>query len=282
MRALPVLVCAALLLCTATAKAATISGVVVDASTGRPLPGIAVAAAPYDGNFEAPMAGDAPPAQLVPDARALTSADGSFRVTIAATIRWIALDVYGAPHGFVTYHGVFAAGTAAISQVRLITPTAAERRALAQINAFRRAPGGAFEYGEQLPLVLDQNLVLSARYWASEEKRAHRIGHTCAQLGDPDGCIDFNAYFHALPGAPQDDDAGQNAAFDTDSSWSEPARLFEIEGSLCHYNWRACPSGRDGSAAQTGHYVNLMSARRWVGFGEAIAVDGSYFALNLL
>jgi hypothetical protein len=280
MKLAPVLLCAAVLLCTAVAKAETLSGTVLDAQTGRPLGGVVVAAAPYDGTFGGPMAGDSAPAGA---ATAVTSVDGSYSLTVDGANGSIALDVYGAPRGFVTYHGVFSSGTANVPALRLVAPTASERNALAQINAFRRAPGGTTAYGEQQPLVFDQNLVLAARYWASQEKRAHRIGHTCAQLGDPSGCVEFNAYFHALPGAPQDDDAGQNAAFDTASSWSEPDRLFEIEGNLCGYNWRACAGGRDGSAAQTGHYVNLMSARRWAGFGEAVADgDGSYFALNLL
>lgn len=269
------------LLGAAPVAAATISGTVVDASTGRPLSGITVAAAAYDADFSAPIAGDTLP-ELAPGSYTITSNDGSYTLAVDDTSVPLAVDVYGGPRGFVTYHGVFASGTTEVPLVRLVEPTAAERRALTQINAFRRAPGGRAQYGDAQPLVFDQNLVLAARYWAGEERRAHRIGHTCAQLGQPADCIEFNAYFHALPGAPQDDDAGQNTAFDPDASWNEANRLFEIEGSLCGYNWHACTGGSDGSASQTGHYVNLMSARRWIGLGEAVADEGNYFTLNLL
>jgi hypothetical protein len=275
-----VLVCA-LVICGARAAAATISGTVIDATTGRPFEGVTVAAASYDNDLYGTMAGDAVPSLAA--ASVTTGTDGSYTIAIADTASPIALDVYGSAYGFMTFHGVFAAGTTRAPQVRLIRPTAIEQRALNQINAFRRAPGGRSQYGEMQPLVFDQNLVLAARYWASEERLAHRIGHTCAQLGSPVSCIEFNAYFHSLAGAPPDDDAGQNTAFDTDASWSAANHLFEIEGALCGYNWRACPGGVDGSAAQTGHYINLMSARRWIGLGEATAPgDGSYFTVNLL
>jgi hypothetical protein len=266
----------------ARAAAATISGNIVDAATGRPLAGITVAAAPYDGDFSSPLAGDAA-SSGGPGSFAVTAADGSYTLAVDDTAAPIALDVYGGTQGFVTYHGVFAAGTTGIPQLRMIQPTVTEQRALNQINSFRRAPGGRAQFGDAQPLVFDRNLVLAARYWASEERHAHRIGHTCAQLGNPDSCIEFNAYFHSLAGAPQGDDSGQNTAFDTDASWSAANRLFEIEGALCRYNWRACPGGADGSAAQTGHYINLMAARRWIGLGEATAPgDGSYFTVNLL
>lgn len=260
---------------------ATITGTVHDARTGRPVAGIVVAAGAYEDDFSAPMAGEAPPA-LPPGSVAVTARDGSYTLRIDDSIHWIALDVYGAPDGYVTYHGVFSKGLSVAPDIGLVAPTAAERRALDEINAFRRAPGGAALYGNA-PLVFDQNLVLAARYWANEERIAHRIGHTCAQLGNPVNCVEFNAYFHALPGAPQDDDAGQNTAFDPNPSWTDANRLFESEGALCHYNWYACGGGPDGSARQTGHYVNLMSARRWIGLGEAAAGgEGSYFALNVL
>jgi hypothetical protein len=266
---------------TAAASAATISGSVIDAATGRPVAGVPVAATGYSGDFSSPIAGDTLP-EPAPGSLAVTAADGSYTLDAPGDGGPIALVIYGASHGFVTYHGVFAPGVTLVPRVQLIKPTAAEQHALNEINAFRRAPGGRAQYGASQPLVFDENLVLAARFWAREEGRAHRIGHTCAQLGEPSGCIEFNAYFHSLTGAPQDDDAGQNTAFDTDAGWSEANRLFEIEGSLCGYNWHACSGGADGSAAQTGHYVNLMSARRWAGFGETTADDGSYFTVNLL
>ena len=261
--------------------AAYLSGVVIDRKTGESLSGITVAAAPYEGRFDSDMAGDAPPS----DGDALTTvtrADGSYDLPLPVGYGKIAVDVYGAPFGFATYHGVFPPRVREIPVVQLVAPTPAEQHALDQINAFRNAPGGAVAYGVAQPLIFDQNLLLTARYWAAEESRAHRIGHTCAQLGNPAGCIEFNAYFHALPGALQGYYSGQNAAFDTDPSWDATDRLFEIEGGLCHYDWRACPSGADGSTLQTGHYVNLMAARRWIGLGEASDRYGMFFAENFL
>jgi len=268
-------------LCDATAAARTISGVVLDQHSGRPLAGLTVASSPAGDPYDEAMAGDAPP-NLAAVHVVTTASDGSFRIDTDSSSPQVFIDIYGAPRGYVTFHGTFPAGAGALPAIHLIRPTVEERRALAQINAFRRAPGGFAAFGTRQPLIFDQNLVATARYWAVEEARAGRIGHTCAQLGNPSGCVEFNAYFHRLPGAPQDDDAGQNAAFDSDPSWRDANRLFEIEGELCHFNWRACPSGPDGSQTQTGHYINLMLAQRWIGLGEALAAAGAFFAQNLL
>lgn len=269
------------LTCAGPAAAGTLSGIVVDRQTGKPIAGLTVAAASTSGGFADELAGDGPPWN--PSiATAVTGADGSYAIVVPDAAS-IAVGIYGASNGYVTYHGMFSGDVARLPAVALLKPTHEERRALEQINAFRRAPGGAAAFGTQRPLVFDQNLVETARYWAALEKRAHRIGHTCAELANPNGCVEFNAYFHRLPGAPQDDESGQNAAFDSDPSWAEPNHLFEIEGNLCGYNWHACRGGAERSSAQTGHYVNLMSARSWIGLGEAIdAGYGSFFAQNLL
>ncbi len=265
----------------ASTAVSSISGIVVDQATGEPLVGLKVSVAPYSADYEDAMAGDAVPAIRI--STTVTGVDGSFAISTQTRSPVVLVDVYGAPQGHVTFHGVFVSGVVRIPVIRLVEPTHEERRALAQINAFRAAPGGTPRYGDSKPLVFDQNLVESARYWALQEKRARRIGHTCAQLGNPTGCVEFNAYFHALPGAPQDDDAGQNAAFDSATSWSEPDQLFEVEGSLCRYNWHSCPGGNDGASGQTGHYLNLMLASRWIGFGKAVADGyGSFFAQNLI
>lgn len=265
----------------ARASASTLAGTVLDQRNGKPVEGITVAVERYDGAFDAAIAGDRPP--HAPDiATSVTDANGSFRLSVPDAGS-IAVAVYGGTRGYIAFHGVFAPMLDRLPVVRLIAATQEERRALVQINAFRRAPGGASEFGTVQPLVFDQNLVETARYWASLEKRARRIGHTCSELANPAGCVEFNAYFHRLPGAPQEDDSGQNAAFDSDASWSEPNRLFEIEGARCGYNWRACAGGAERSSTQTGHYVNLMSAQRWIGLGQAVADGyGAFFAQNLL
>lgn len=265
----------------ARASASTITGTVIDQRSGVPIQGLSVAVERYEGAYDPAMAGDAPAS--APDvSRATTGPDGSFAVAAPAGAA-VAVAVYGGPRGYISFHGVFASKLDRLPVLRLIVATQEERRALAQINAFRVAPGGAAEFGTRQPLVFDQNLVETARYWAALEKQARRIGHTCAELANPAGCVEFNAYFHRLPGAPPDDDSGQNAAFDSDPSWSEPNHLFEIEGKRCGYNWRSCPGGAERSSAQTGHYVNLMSAQRWIGLGQAVAEGyGAFFAQNLL
>ena len=109
----------------------------------------------------------------------------------------------------------------------------------------------------------------SARYWASVEGRTQRIGHTCAALGNPDGCIEFNAFYHRLPGAFNDWQCGQNAAFDTISSWSDPDQGFEDE--------------EHQAGGERGHYLNIISADRWIGLGKAgVPGIGTYFAMNVL
>lgn len=270
-----------LALAAARASAATVAGVVIDQRSGAPIQGITVAVERYDGAYDPMMAGDAP-SRAPGVSTGTTGSNGSFSIAAPAAGA-IAVAVYGGSRGYISFHGVFASRLDRLPVLRLIAATQEERRALAQINAFRRAPGGAAEFGTQQPLVFDQNLVETARYWAAVEKQARRIGHTCAELANPTGCVEFNAYFHRLPGAPQEDDSGQNAAFDSDPSWTEPNRLFEIEGTRCGYNWHACPGGAERSSAQTGHYVNLMSAQRWIGLGQAVAEGyGAFFAQNLL
>jgi hypothetical protein len=160
-----------------------------------------------------------------------------------------------------TFHGRFAMN-AIPAVVRLSVVSADDVHALEQLNRFRS------QFGLR-PLVIDENLTETARYWAQEERRSGRIGHTCVALGDPPRCIEFNAFFHRLPGAPQDWDSGQNAAFDPVPSWSDPDAGFEAE--------------RFSSSGERGHFLNLVSAKRWIGFGEvSVPGTGSYFAMNVL
>lgn len=199
---------------------------VIDASSGAPLPHVAVS--------------------VVRDAQNAT------RVIVKAD---------GAPLNYADFHGSFpAAETPRV--IRLLSLSHDERRALARVNAFRAS-------FHQPPLRADENLMETARYWAREERVAGRIGHTCAQLGFPAGCVEFNAYFHALPGAPLDWFAGQNAAFDTISSWIAPETGFENE--------------RLQATGDRGHFLNLIGASRWIGLGKTrVPGYGAYFAMNLI
>lgn len=256
-------------------------GKVVDYDTGKPLAGIVVAEARDSQRFEGMLAGDHLAGNASGVASAVTSADGSFSLPMPGSGRFL-FAAFGEPHSYVTFHGTFAGRSAALGSIRLIYPTRDERAALDEINRFRGAPGGDGRLGVASHLVFDENLTESARFWAAQEVRAGRIGHSCAALGDPAGCVEFNAFFHALPGAPQDWFAGQNAAFDTVASWSDPNSGFEDEGRLCApaYDWRTCGSAERG---ETGHFVNLMTANRWAGFGsKELPGSGVYYAMNII
>ena len=217
------------------ANAPALHGRVVDAQTGAPLSGVTVS---------------------INAQTTRTSADGTFALTAAAPFT---ITASGESRGYVSFHGSFES-TGDLT-IRLSRPTTDERDALAQINRFR-------ELHALAPLALDENLMESARFWAEQERHAGRIGHTCAALGNPRGCIEFNAYFHALPGAPQDWFCGQNAAFDSDPSWSDPDQGFEAE---------------EHARGERGHFINLVSAKNWIGLGKADQPGvGTYFAMNVL
>ncbi|MBV8148384.1 MAG: hypothetical protein JO092_04770 [Candidatus Eremiobacteraeota bacterium] len=255
-----------------------IEGRVVDFKSGQPLSGIVVAAAPDSDDFVSWLAGDRVADATPGIATAVTDANGSFTLALPFAGRFI-FDAFGAPQAHVTFHGTYAAGSQTLGTVRLIEPSSDERAALAELNRFRGAPGGVGRYGAATRLVFDEDLMESARFWAGQEVRAGRIGHTCGALGDPPNCIEFNAFFHGLPGAPQDWSPAQNAAFDAVYSWADPNSTFEIEGRLCApaYNWHGC-----GYNDEVGHFVNIMSANRWVGLGAKGLRDGVYYAMNLI
>lgn len=239
----------------AAAQSEVVSGTVVDGRTGEPLPGVAVALLPTSAVNGGLMSKDAAPA-----AAAVATTDAAGRFLLESPGAPYFLNAYGASVGRVTFHGTFygpEAGT-----IRLLRPTNEERRALAQLNAFRATHGIATMLG------FDENLMESARYWASVEGRAQHVGHTCASVGSPKGCIEFNTFYHALPGAPREWFCGQNAAFDTVSSWNDPDRGFEAE---------------EHQSGDRGHYLNIISANRWIGFGKAgVPGIGTYFAMNVL
>ncbi|HET9030070.1 MAG TPA: CAP domain-containing protein [Candidatus Aquilonibacter sp.] len=162
---------------------------------------------------------------------------------------------------YASFHGTFPSGSVP-RRIALLRLTDDERNAVVRVNAFRRRFGLA-------PLHVDENLMETARYWATQERRSGRIGHTCAALGSPAGCIEFNAYFHRLPGAPADWFSGQNAAFDTYSTWGAPVSGFENE--------------ETATTGERGHFLNLVDASRWIGLGETrVPGYGSYFAMNLM
>lgn len=256
-----------------------IDGRLVDFESGRPLAGIVVAAVPENGDPGNALASDRLTNPAAAVGTAVTAADGSFSVPLPSGGRFL-FDAFGASQSHVTFHGVFAADQYELGTLRLIAATGDESAALAQLNRFRGAPGGIGHYAAPTRLVFDENLMESARFWAQQEVRAGRIGHTCGALGNPPKCVEFDAYFHALPGAPQDWSPAQNAAFDATSSWADPNMIFEIEGRRCApaYNWRSCGYNED-----VGHFVNIMSADRWVGLGaKGLRDAGVYYAMNLI
>lgn len=162
---------------------------------------------------------------------------------------------------YASFHGVFAPN-AIPRRIRLLALSDDERNAVDRVNRFRQRFGLA-------PLRVDENLTETARYWSEQERRSGRIGHTCAALGAPASCIEFNSFFHALPGAPRDWFSGQNAAFDTYSTWLAPEAGFEQE--------------EHATTGERGHFLNLIGASRWIGLGETrVPGYGAYFAMNLM
>lgn len=256
-----------------------IHGRIVDFESGRPLSGIVVAAVSENGDPGDAAAGDRLPDASAAANTATTDGDGSFALELPSGERFL-FDALGAPQSHVTFHGVFAADHVELGSLRLIAVTGDERAALAELNRFRGAPGGVGHYSAATRLVFDENLMESARFWALQEGHAGRIGHTCGDLGNPPKCVEFDAFFHALPGAPRDWSPAQNAAYTSTSSWADPNMLFEIEGRRCApaYDWHRC-----GYNEEVGHFVNIMSAERWVGLGAKGHHDaGVYYAMNLI
>lgn len=254
-------------------------GRVVDFGSGRPLAGILVAAASDSSEVTAQLAGDRLSNSGSGVVTAVTDADGTFTLPTPAGTHFL-FDAFGSPQSHVTFHGIFASGLHNLGTIRLIEPTADERAGLEELNRFRGAPGGVGRYAAATRLVFDENLMESARFWAQQEVRAGLVGHSCGSLGNPPNCVEFNAFFHSLAGAPQDWFAGQNAAFDRFSSWRDTNSMFEYEGRHCAqaFNWHSC-----GYNDEVGHFVNIMSASRWVGLGAKRRRDaGVYYTMNLI
>jgi hypothetical protein len=258
----------ALLLCTAL-----IQGRVVDGQTLRPLTDVAIAVAPLSVKNEIALSGDRAPAASPNAHVVMTDENGRFEVDAPGEA--YVLTAYGASAGRVTFHGVFPSGDGDVGDLRLLVPTNEERATLSRINAFRA------RFGVRTRLVFDENLMESARFWASEELASGHVGHTCATIGRPAGCSEFNDYFHSLRGAPVDWRAGQDAAFDSDTRWDDPESGFEDEGRLCvtPYDWHHCTR----ADRETGHFTNIMAAAQWIGLGkEYQAGVGAYFAMNMI
>lgn len=253
------------------------AGTIVDYATGRPLEGVPVSIAARTDQAERDLSGARVANGYI---TVLTDAQGRFE--FGAVPQRVLITAYGETRGHVTYHGAFEKPPASLT-LRLIAPNAEERHALAEMNAFRQVKSLLLHTAVS-PVTFDENLMETARFWASLERNANRIGHTCAALRAPAGCIEFNTYLHALPGAMLEEFSGQNAAFDSEPSWAQSLELFENEGAYCApaYDWRRCDDGREGSLTQTGHFKNLMVATRWVGFGKATSASGGYFAQNVL
>lgn len=211
----------------------------------------------------------------------------------------------GSSYGMNSFHGTFGSGFnygaggsgTNVGTIKLTNPTAEEKTELAHLNAFRAAPGPGNEYGyssntttypqygTSTALVFDENLIEVAKYWAGEMHQGGQWGHTCATINNPAGCIDPLTYGGTLPGE-------RTAAFgDAQNvstnyvSWTDNATStgtatssaesgFEIEGGNA-YGPNECATPYEASTcvfsdpnAGAGHFMNIMQATKWAGFGE--------------
>lgn len=273
-----------------TATPATIIGTVVDAGSGNPIAGITVAVETAVAGNTAPMAGSSAP---VGSLTAVTAADGTFTIvnTLAAPNQTnFYLDVYGAAaYSNNSIHGQFfpgghfgvgggamsATGVSNIGTVKLTNPTAEEATTLARMNTFRASPGGFTAYANNATLVFDENLLEQAQYWANDTHTAGVVGHTCASIGSPAGCIEPNIYLQSLPGSAVGNASAQSVggAF---ANWAAVETAIENEGLSCtpHYDTPNCPIGDPPAGA--GHYINLMTTSKWVGLGQVESAYATY------
>jgi hypothetical protein len=301
-----------------------ITGKIVDASSGTGIAGITVAAAPASSAFTSMMAGSSAPTNANV-ATATTAADGTFKLACGTALTYQSVnycsiaDFYFSAYGGSTYgdnsfHGQFASSNAYgaggsglnTGTIKLTDPIAEEVTNVAHVNAFRAAPGpghlyggsGATYpqfssnalYGVNNTLVMDENLIETAKYWAGEMHAAGKMGHTCAAIGNPPGCIEQSAYYSALPGEPSSATTDGDAATGF-TSWigiggappynSSAQTTFEYEGandtsgyyggsmaSVCSTVWDAVTCAGGDPPAGAGHFVAEMSAAQWIGLGE--------------
>jgi hypothetical protein len=306
-----------------------ITGKIVDANSGAAISGITVAAAPASSAFTSMMAGSSAPSNANV-ATATTAANGTFSIACGSTLTYGGInycsitDLYfsaygGASYGNNSFHGQFAstntygAGGSGLNvgTIKLTNPSGEEVANVAHVNAFRAAPGPgnlygyngvgptypSFSsnalYGANNTLVMDENLIETAKYWAGEMHAAGKMGHTCAQLGSPAGCIEQSAYYAALPGESSSATADGDAATGY-TSWagngstppynSSAQTAFEYEGandasgyygapmSACSTVWDAATCTGGDPPAGAGHFIAEMQATQWIGLGE---VEGS-------
>ncbi|MHB8461337.1 MAG: CAP domain-containing protein [Vulcanimicrobiaceae bacterium] len=296
-----------------------ITGTIVDAATGKPIAGITVAAAPAGSTpprsaaNEAALGGSRAPVGNPRVVTATTARDGTFSLPCgtAFTVNEVNFcdpadfffSAYGGTHyANNAFHGRFWSlavygngGTGLnVGTLKLTKPTAEEVAALAQINRFRAAPGPIGgptfpQYGGLPPLLFDEDLIETARYWATEVHHywnpswTTRSPHTCAGLGNPPGCLAFDTYYTLLPGF-QLGGSSQNISIFADG-WTGPTHAyanqgFESEGMYCApsaWNWQACPDvAPDGHVGQTGHFRNIMGNYTYAGLGEVQTKPSDY------
>lgn len=312
---------------TATPATVYITGKIVDAQSGAGITGLTVAAAPASSAFTAMMAGSSAPSNANV-ATATTASDGTFKIACGTALTYGGVnycsinDFYfsaygGASYGFNSFHGQFAstntygAGGSGLNTgtLKLTDPTAEEVTNVAHVNAFRAAPGPGnlyggsgvtyptFSsnalYGVNNTLVMDENLIEVAKYWAGEVHAAGKMGHTCAAIGNPPGCIEQSAYYASLPGEPSsattDGDAATGFSAWTGNGSAPPYNgsaqtSFEYEGAndqsgyyggpmnACATVWDAKTCTGGDPPAGAGHFIAEMSATQWIGLGE---VEGS-------
>lgn len=310
-----------------TVAALLITGKMVDAGANAGISGITVAAAPATSAFTAAMAGSSASASAN-IATATTASDGTFTITCGSTltvggtnycsVKNFYFAAYGgAAYGNNSFHGQFASTNTYgqggsglnVGTIKLTDPSAEEIANVAHVNAFRAAPGpgnlygGSYggssatypqlssnaSYGVSNTLVMDENLIETAKYWAGEMHTAGRLGHTCAAIGNPTGCIEQSAFYAALPGEPSSATVDGNAATGyfswagTGGTWpnSSAQSAFEVEGDN-YYGAGECPTVWDAPTCVggdppggAGHFISEMAASQWIGLGEVEGAGAS-------
>jgi len=253
-------------------------GIAVDDTTGQPIAGativisqqtvIAGATAPPSGSKPWPSATSAPDGsfdvQNVP--RSLQTFDFSFvgaRFPMYPNYQWIQIF---SPDGHASYHGIWTinpSGTTDLGKIGIAMPTADETAWLTKLNLDRSTVGTP---AVTVPLILDSVTLQTARYWAQEMAAEGFYAHQCPAASTT--CTAFWLYgtqHHSLPDS-------QNIDYGTlPTMWPTAESQFMVEQANCvNGNWLTCTY-----AENTGHYINIMSATRWVGFGIAAGKNPS-------
>jgi hypothetical protein len=253
-------------------------GRVVDDATGRPIAGALVVISPVAySSHSLPLGANADVPHAVSDAR------GRFVVLELLKSQWPVwswkyigsrlsvrnpqwVEIFprgGDPH--VSYHGfrtIDDRRSNHLSTIALTVPTpdeAAWKRRVEDDRAHEGSPPVT------IPLVFDEITLEAGRRWAAYMAANNWYAHTCPPPGPYAPCIDtwnWEAMHHGMPSAEN---------VDINVSWEGAESAFMQERFNCpHLSWRRCVW-----AENTGHYINIMSSKNWIGLGIAVGSNGS-------